>query len=64
MVRPGGYSLCRPVVQVKEGRVVEQWGSRAECARALNIDTAVVGRMICGKQRNVWNLYDAEALNR
>lgn len=53
MVRQGSYDLCRPVVQVKEGRVVNEWTSRAECARYLHTDNSCIGRVIKGQQKSI-----------
>ncbi len=67
MVRQGYYSLCRPVVQVKEGRVVNEWSSRAECARYFHTDNGSVGRVINGQQKTIkgveYDLYYKEDLN-
>lgn len=53
MVRQGSYSLRRPVVQTKNGEIVNEWESVAECARFFNVHNESMDRYIRGRQRTV-----------
>lgn len=57
--------MCIPIVQVKDGRVVNEWSSKAECARYLKADCSAVCRVISGKQKSINGIrYDLrECLN-